>query len=116
VALAPHHLLGGIVRDRAAKRGILKTRSYPYIETHQSLNGLLVHAKGFPGWPNFSALVKHIQFIKNHHRKVQRVAIVFDGAILMIAPVIARHFAAAEIRQFPFNEMDRALAWLETGQ
>lgn len=88
----------------------------PYIEMHRELNGLLVHAKGFPGWADLSALLKHIQFIKDHHRKVRRVAIVSDGAILKIAPAIARHFAAAEIRQFPLNEMNGALAWLETSQ
>lgn len=88
----------------------------PFIETHDGLNGLMVHARNFPGWTDFSSLVDHVQFIKDHHRKVRRVAIVSDGALLKIVPVIARHFAAAEIRQFSFDEADRALMWLETGQ
>jgi tRNA U38,U39,U40 pseudouridine synthase TruA len=88
----------------------------PFIETHEGLNGLIVHTKNFPGWADFSTFVKHIQFIKNHHRKIRRVAIVSDGEILKIVPAIAQHFAAAELRQFPFDEIDRALAWLETGQ
>lgn len=88
----------------------------PFIEAHGRLNGLLVQANRFPGWADFSALVKHFQFIRNHHRKVRRVAIVSDGGLLKIAPIIARHFVAAEIRRFPSGEIDNALAWLETGQ
>ena len=88
----------------------------PFIKTHDRLDGLMVHAKNFPGWADVSTLVKHIQFIKNHHRKVRRVAIVSDGGFAKIVPAIARHFVAAEIRQFPFDEIDSALTWLETGQ
>jgi len=88
----------------------------PFIETHDRLNGLMVHAKNFPGWADFAALISHIRFIKDHHQDIRRVAIVSDGGILKIVPVIARHFAAAEIRQFSFDETDSALAWLETGQ
>jgi len=88
----------------------------PFIETHDGLNGLMVHAENFPGWADFAALISHIRFIKDHHQDIRRVAIVSDGGILKIVPVIARHFAAPEIRQFSFDETDSALAWLETGQ
>ena len=88
----------------------------PFIETHDRLNGLMVHAKNFPGWADFAALISHIRFIKDHHQDIRRVALVSDGGILKIVPVIAGHFAAAEIRQFSFDETDSALAWLETGQ
>ena len=88
----------------------------PFIETHDRLNGLMVRAENFPGWADFSALVKHVQFIKDHHRRVRRVAIVSDAGFLKIVPAIAQHFVAAEIRQYPFGEIDRAFAWLETGQ
>src|SRR5688572_4108890 len=72
----------------------------PYIETHGNINGVMIHAKGFPGWADFGALIKHIQFIKSHHRKVRRIAAVSDGELFKIVPAIAKHFVAAEVRQF----------------
>jgi hypothetical protein len=69
----------------------------------------MIHAKGFPGWADFGALIEHIQFIKSHHRKVRRIAAVSDGEFFKIAPTIAKHFVAAEFRQSPFDEMERAL-------
>jgi len=87
----------------------------PYIESQGHLNGLMIHAEAFPGWADFGSLVTHVRFVKDHHRKIKRVAVVSDSAVLKILPAIASHFATAEIRHFAFQDKDRALAWLETG-
>ncbi len=87
-----------------------------HIEAHGKLNGLMIHARRFPGWEDLWAVMSHLKFVREHHRKIRRVAVVSDSAILQFAPKIATHFVSAEIRQFPFGAKDEALAWLgETG-
>lgn len=87
----------------------------PYIASNGQLTGLMICAKTFPGWESFGALVSHLRFVKDHHRKVARIAAVTDSELLKIMPHIAKHFVAAEIRQFPSDEKAQALAWLEVG-
>ncbi len=83
-----------------------------HIEAHGKLNGLMVHARRFPGWEDLWAVMSHLKFVRAHHRKIRRVAVVSDSAILQFAPKIATHFVSAEIRQFPYKARKEALAWL----
>jgi len=87
----------------------------PLIAARGSLAGLLIHTKSFPGWRNFGAFVSHMKFVADHHRRIRRIALATDGEIARILPRIAEHFVQAEIRRFPFDERDQALAWLESG-
>jgi hypothetical protein len=87
----------------------------PYIRERGKLTGLLIEATSFPGWDSFGALIQHIKFVHDHHRKIDRVAAVTDNTFLKIAPRIAEHFAHPEIRVFASKEKARALAWLQTG-
>lgn len=87
----------------------------PYIAEHGKLAGLLIDAPSFPGWDSFGALVEHIKFVRDHHRKIGRVAAVSDSSFLKVAPRIASHFAQPEIKSFAAHEKPRALAWLEAG-
>ena len=87
----------------------------PYIREKGKLTGLLIEAPSFPGWDSFGALIEHMKFVYDHHRKVDRVAAVTDNAILKIAPKIAQHFAHPEIKVFGSGEKGNALAWLQTG-
>src|SRR5215470_9108680 len=84
----------------------------PYISENGKLTGLLIDAPSFPGWENFAALIGHIRFVRDHHRKIERVAILTDSAILTIAPTIAEHFAHPEFKVFRSEERGNALAWL----
>jgi stage II sporulation SpoAA-like protein len=85
----------------------------PYIEEHGKLSGLLVDAPSFPGWDSFGALIQHLKFVRDHHRKIDRVAIVTDNEVLKIGPRIAEHFAHPEFRVFPAAERAQALVWLQ---
>jgi SpoIIAA-like len=87
----------------------------PYIIEHGKLTGLLIAAPSFPGWESFGALIEHLRFVYDHHRKIERVAAVTDSPLLQIAPTIAAHFAHPEIRVFAGDERDKALGWLKTG-
>ena len=77
------------------------------------LDGLMIYAKSFPGWENFPAFISHIQFVKNHHRKIRKIAAVTDSGFLSILPQVANHFVQAEIRHFDYDDKDAALVWLK---
>lgn len=88
---------------------------WAFLESKGKLAGLTICAKSFPGWESFGALVSHLKFVADHHRRIERIAAVTDSGFLKIVPRIASHFVQAKIRHFDFEEKDRALAWLETG-
>ena len=85
----------------------------PYIGENGKLTGLLIEAPSFPGWDSLGALIEHIRFVRDHHRKIERVAAVTDSTILTIAPKIAEHFAHPEFKVFRSGERANALAWLQ---
>ena len=84
----------------------------PYLEEHGTLRGIMVDAQSFPGWDSFAALVSHLQFVRDHHRLIGKVAAVSDSPVLSLGPKLAKHFVKAEIRNFKGNERAVALAWL----
>ncbi|WP_455387948.1 STAS/SEC14 domain-containing protein [Petrachloros mirabilis] len=84
----------------------------PYIEKTGRLGGLIIHTKAFPGWDSFSALCSHLAFVRNHHKKVSRIAFVTDSALGTVAEAVGSHFVNAEIKVFPFLAMEEAKAWI----
>ena len=84
----------------------------PYIETNGKLHGIMVDAESFPGWKDFAALLAHLRFVRDHHRKVQKIAVVTDSSFLTFAPKIASHFVQAKVRHFSQAQRDAALPWL----
>ena len=74
--------------------------------------GLMSYAKSFPGWQNFGALVAHLEFVKDHHRRIQRVAAESDSGVWLILPLLARYFVRPEVRPFAHHDKGKALAWL----
>ncbi len=83
-----------------------------YLERHGTLRGVLIHAKSFPGWQNFGALLAHLKFVRNHHQRIEKIAAVADGAFATIMPHIASHFVHAQVRHFDFAREDAAWDWL----
>ena len=84
----------------------------PYIDSGGELNGLVIHTETFPGWDSFKALHYHLTFVKEHHKKVPRIACVTDSQIGDIAETVASPFSRAEIRHFDYGEMDKARTWI----
>lgn len=84
----------------------------PTITEHGSLSGLLINAEDFAGWENFSALVSHCVFVRNHHRHIHKIAIVSDQPLLSFMPRLVDHFVSAEVRPFAVSEKGKALDWL----
>jgi hypothetical protein len=83
----------------------------PWIEAHGELRGVVIHAREFPGWENLGALLRHLRFVRDHHRLVRRIALAAGGKLADLAPRLAEHFVAAEVRHFDYDDVDRAIAW-----
>ncbi len=84
-----------------------------YLADHATLQGLLIHAKGFPGWENFGGFTAHMHFVHEHHNKIRRLALVTDNYFAAIAESLGKHFTSAEIKHFPFADYAMALDWLK---
>lgn len=82
-----------------------------YIERNGKLHGIVIKAEKFPGWENFGSFLKHLNFIKEHHKLISRVALVVEGQFPKIAQRLGEHFVQAEIKQFDEVDFDEAEAW-----
>ena len=82
-----------------------------WLESHDALHGVVLHARAFPGWENLGGLLGHIRFVRDHHRLVARVALAVDGTLAALAPRVAEHFVHAEIRAFGYDDLDDATTW-----
>ncbi|MEZ4382601.1 MAG: STAS/SEC14 domain-containing protein [Nannocystaceae bacterium] len=114
-----HHLLperGVLVVE---PRGPLRREDFdalaltvdPWIESYGELGGLVIRAAGIPGWENLGSLIRHLRFVREHHRKIRRVALVADGKLPELAPKIIEHLVAAEVRHFPGDQVKAAIDW-----
>lgn len=83
-----------------------------YLAGHGKLLAVLIHAKSFPGWKNFAAMLAHLKFVKDHIKKIEKVAVVADGALADIVPDIANHFVHAQVQHFDFMREDEAWDWI----
>lgn len=83
----------------------------PYIEKSGGLAAIVVEAPKFPGWDSFGALAAHLRFVRDHHKRVRKVAIVTDSPIGNIAERLASHFVSAQIKHFAAGEAEAAKHW-----
>jgi hypothetical protein len=87
-----------------------------YLEQHGTLRGMLIRTQSFPDWKDFGALLAHLKFLKAHLHRIEKVAIVADGALANIMPSIANHFVHAQVQHFELVREDAAWDWLrQTG-
>jgi hypothetical protein len=96
---------------RAQDFDALAATADAWLATHEVLAGVVVHAREFPGWENFASMLRHLRFVRDHHRQVRRVALAADGTLADLAPHLAEHFVRAEIKRFAHDRIDTALAW-----
>ncbi len=83
-----------------------------YLTGNGKLRGVLIHAKSFPGWKDFAAMLAHLKFLKEHIKKIEKVAVVADGALANIMPNIANHFVHAQVQHFEYPREVAAWEWL----
>jgi len=85
-----------------------------YLSDHAKLHGVLIHAKDFPGWEDFGGFTAHMKFVREHHKQVERIAVVTDSHMAGLAETLGKHFISAEVKHFPFAGYAQALEWLES--
>ncbi|MEO8464366.1 MAG: STAS/SEC14 domain-containing protein [Gammaproteobacteria bacterium] len=83
----------------------------PWLASGRGLHGMVVHAREFPGWESIGSFLRHVHFVREHHRKIPRVALCVDGALAKLAPPLVEIFVAAEIRHFEYSQLDQAIDW-----
>ena len=70
---------------------------------------VMIRTESFPGWDSFQAFAAHLTFVLEHHRQIERIAIVTDSEILKIMPHIASLLVHPKIRQFDLGKANEAL-------
>jgi hypothetical protein len=84
----------------------------PYILETGSLRALIIHVETFPGWENFVGMVEHFKFVREHHKNIQKVALVSDSKLAKVMPNLVEHFVNAEISVFPYSDLAAAKEWV----
>ncbi len=87
----------------------------PYIESNETLKGIIIHTRKFPGWDSLGSWLTHLKFVKDHQKYISKIAFSTDSAIGVIAEDVANHFVSAEIKTFPFDEIDASKDWIVGG-
>ncbi len=83
-----------------------------YIESHGGLNGLMLCFEKFPGWKNIKGLCSHIRFVREHHRKIKKVAFVTNSKIVKLVISIVKYFVNPEARYFRYHQEKSAMNWI----
>jgi hypothetical protein len=84
----------------------------PFIEERGRMNGIIIVTEKFPGWEDFNGMLGHMRFVRNHHRKIAKVAIVTDSKIADVAESLGKHFVKASIKHFSFKDFESAKRWI----
>ena len=87
----------------------------PHIEATGGLAGIVIETPAFPGWEGLGAMAAHLRFVRDHHRRIRKVAVVTDSALGSVAEHLASHFVSAEIKRFPSGETAAAKQWIVSG-
>ena len=84
----------------------------PFIEKTGGLAGLIIQVTTFPGWESLGAMAAHLRFVRDHHKRIKKIALVTDSALGNVAEHMMSHFVSAEIRHFSAGELEAAKQWI----
>ena len=82
------------------------------IEKYEKLNGIIIYTKDFPWWDSFGALISHLEFIKEHHKHIKKLAFVTNSVVGELAQKVGSHFVNAEVKNFDYDELENAKKWI----
>lgn len=82
-----------------------------WLDGHPTLPGIVVHARALPGWANIGAFVRHVRFVRGHHRRIERLAAAADGLVPPLAAGVAGRLVHPQVRRFPFVKLEDAIDW-----
>ena len=86
----------------------------PHIEATGGLAGLILQAPPFPDG-EFWAMVNHLRFVRDHHKRVKRIGVVTDSHLGDVGEHLTSHFVSAEIKHFPAGQIEAARQWIMNG-
>jgi hypothetical protein len=81
----------------------------PQIEKTGSLAGIIIEISAFPGWDSLGAMAAHLRFVRDHHTRVKKIAVVTDakaGAVRGEAGVALRR---GDDQAFPAGQAGAAV-------
>jgi hypothetical protein len=84
----------------------------PHIEKSGGLAGIILEAAKFPGWDSLAAMAAHVRFVRDHQKRVKKIAIVTDAAIGNVGERLGSHFVAAQIKHFAAGQLEAAKQWV----
>src|SRR3974390_923830 len=82
-----------------------------FISQHGKIR-LLIDVSSFHGWNDAAALLKHIQFVKDHHRKVERIAVVGARSWQHWVIGVVRMIVHPEGRACGGSQQSEAMGWI----
>ena len=102
---------------RVWRKTNLREAAYLSVEpaNDSTLRGLIIHTREFPGWDSFGAMVGHMRFVRDHHERIGKIALVTDSAVGDLAETIGGHFVVATVRHYDFDDRDSAREWMLQG-
>lgn len=83
-----------------------------YLKSHPKIKGLIIETPEFPGWENFNAVKAHFKFIKNHHKYVEKIAIVTNSKMGNIAEALIPFLMNIKVKRFSYGELQAAKEWI----
>ena len=84
----------------------------PILRDSGRVKGLIIYTRTFPGWESFAAMMEHFKFVRDHHKKIDKVALVTDSKVGDFGERVASHFVSAQIKTFGFHDLERAKSWM----
>lgn len=91
---------------------VLSDKADKLIEGYGSIR-VLINATDFNGWENADAAEKHFSFVKEHHTKVERLAIVTGHMWQHWIAALAKVFMHPDIKVFDKTQLNEAESWLK---
>lgn len=73
---------------------------------------ILINASAFNGWHDLRAVETHFGFVKNHHQKVERLAIIAGHQWQHWLASAIKLFLHPEIKVFNKDETTQARSWI----
>jgi len=82
-----------------------------YINEHDRVPNLVLHANSLSHWENFEALKDHLKLVREHHKLVKKVAVVSDSKLIWLLRPVADQFTRPKVRRFSERAFDDAVNW-----
>jgi hypothetical protein len=102
--IAPHKLQAGDFLELAPEVDSLIAKS--------SKIRLLIDASNLDGWANAEAAEKHMQFVKEHQKRVERIAIIVQHEWQHWFVAVVRTFLHPQIKAFDKVHEAEAMQWI----